>query len=121
MKIKTKFVLVLILSVFLSTATQLSAQTRISFRSGSNSALVSGKLPADMSKIYVLSAGQGQKLSATISSTNRKIQFFICDVGFYEGLMGSSYSFTTTAGNNQLCIYNPGKSASTFILKVSVR
>ncbi len=51
------------------------AQTRIRFKRGTNSATVTGTLGPGGVKSYVLRASQGQSLTATLSSTNGKVDF----------------------------------------------
>jgi hypothetical protein len=51
------------------------ARTRVSFKRGRNSTTVTGKLGTNGARTYVLRASQGQTLTATLSSTNGKVDF----------------------------------------------
>lgn len=61
--------------MMLLTSSDLMAQTRVNFRRGSNSATVSGKLGPGGVRSYVLRASRGQVLTATLSSSNGKVDF----------------------------------------------
>ena len=61
--------------VLLLTSSDLMAQTRIRFARGRNSATVSGTLSNGGSRSYVLRAKSGQVITATLSSTNGKVDF----------------------------------------------
>ncbi len=61
--------------ILLLTGSELMAQTRVRFRRGTNSATVSGKLRVGGIRRYVLGASAGQTLTATLSSTNGKVDF----------------------------------------------
>ena len=68
-------ILALALALLL-TAANLTAQTRIKFRRGSNSATVSGTFARrGDARSYVLRAKAGQVLTATLSSKNGKVDF----------------------------------------------
>ncbi len=62
-------------AIVLLTASSLTAQTRVRFRRGTNSATVSGRLGRSGVRSYVLRASAGQSLSATLSSGNGKVDF----------------------------------------------
>src|SRR3954465_13183930 len=51
------------------------ARTRVRFKPGRNSTSVSGRIGTNGVKTYVLRARQGQTLTATLSSTNGKVDF----------------------------------------------
>lgn len=61
--------------ILMLTASTLMAQTRIKFKSGRNSATVTGKLGTAGARTYVLRASKGQTLTATLSSDNGKVDF----------------------------------------------
>lgn len=69
--------LLLLTLIFVISASDLLAQTtRVRFARGRNSATLSGTLSANGgSRGYVLRAQRGQVLSATLSSTNGKVDF----------------------------------------------
>jgi hypothetical protein len=61
--------------IFLVGASDSLAQTRVQFARGRNSATLSGSLTRGGRRSYVLRAGRGQTLTATVSSTNGKVDF----------------------------------------------
>lgn len=62
--------------IFLMAASDSLAQTRVRFARGRNSATMSGTLaPNGGRRSYVLRASRGQVLTATLSSTNGKVDF----------------------------------------------
>lgn len=68
-------VLTLIMVLWLTNA-DLMAQTRVRFARGRNSTTLTGRLASrGASRSYVLRASAGQSLTATISSTNGKVDF----------------------------------------------
>jgi hypothetical protein len=68
--------LLLTLLFVVSTADLLAQTSRVRFARGRNSATLSGTLTANGgSKGYVLRAQRGQTLTATLSSTNGKVDF----------------------------------------------
>ncbi len=106
-------ILAMILTVAVS---DLSAQTRISFRRGSSSATVSGTLAAGATKGYVLRASQGQVLNGTLSSTNGKADFT------QGNLHDTQYSQTVEEnGDVYVSIDNHGSRATKFTLTVSIQ
>ena len=64
-----------IVAMVLFAASSLTAQTRVKFRRGTNSATVSGRLGRGGVRSYVLRASAGQSLTATLSSGNGKVDF----------------------------------------------
>lgn len=118
MKIKNgKVIAALMLLMMLSVT--VTAQTRIRFARGKSSATVSGTIAKNGSKCFVLSAREGQWLDARLRSRSGSAQFlFIMGASPYKG--GTEYGTTTSSGNNEVCIENPG-SATTFSLTVSIR
>jgi hypothetical protein len=107
----------LILAVIsLITCSDLMAQTRISFKRGSNSATVSGTLAAGATRGYVLRANAGQVLSGTVSSRNGKVDFT------QGNLHDSQYSITLEEnGDAYISIDNHGNRATRFTLTISIQ
>jgi hypothetical protein len=104
--------------VVLTTA-DLAAQQRIRFRRGSTSATVSGRIGVNRGvaganyRSYVLRAGPGQTISATLSSGNGKVAFAENDQ--------TSYTIQTDSTRDyELHIYNGGASNTAFTLTVSI-
>ena len=101
------------------TTADLAAQQRIRFRRGSTSATVSGRIGVNRGvaganyRSYVLRAGPGQTISATLSSGNGKVAFAENDQ--------TSYTIQTdNMRDYELHIYNGGASNTTFTLTVSI-
>ena len=57
------------------TSVTAQGRTRVRFKPGRNSTTVTGRLATNGLKTYVLRASQGQTLTATLSSTNGKVDF----------------------------------------------
>ena len=92
-----------------------SPRTRVRFRPGTNSTTVTGKLAANGLKTYVLRANQGQTLTATLSSTNGKVDFTQANVH------DTQYSFTVeTTGDVEVMIDNHG-GLTNYVLTISVQ
>lgn len=119
MKKTISTILALVLVVLLTTS-DLTAQTRISFRRGSSSATVSGKIGVNRGvaganyRTYVLRAKAGQTISATVSSRNGKVVFTEND--------DTSYTIETDGNRDyELSIYNGGATSTTYTITVSIR
>ena len=108
---------ILILSVVLMfTVSDLTAQTRVRFRRGSNSATITGTLAAGVTRGYVLGARSGQVLSATLSSSNGKVDFT------QGNLHDSQYSMTVeNNGDVYISIDNHGNRATRYTLTISIQ
>jgi hypothetical protein len=118
---KRSFSAVMVLSlVFLLTAADAAAQRRIRFRRGSTSASVSGSIGVNRGvaganyRSYVVRAGAGQTISATLSSGNGRVWFVENDQ--------TSYSVETHGTRDYvLRIYNGGENGTTYTLTVSIQ
>ncbi|MDT4895516.1 MAG: hypothetical protein QOH25_593 [Acidobacteriota bacterium] len=106
------------LMVLLTTA-DLAAQSRIRFRRGSTSATVSGRIGVNRGvaganyRSFVLRAGPGQTISATLSSSNGKVAFAENDQ--------TSYTIATDRTRDYvLNIYNGGGNSTSYTLTVSI-
>lgn len=108
---------ILILSVVLMfTVSDLTAQTQIRFRRGSNSATIAGSLGAGVTRGYYLRARSGQVLTATVSSTNGKVDFT------QGSLHDSQYSMTVeNDGNVYISLDNHGNRATKYTMTVSIQ
>lgn len=111
--------LALTITVLLATA-DLTAQSRIRFRRGSSSATVSGRIGVNRGvaganyRTYVVRAGAGQTISATLSSGNGKVAFAENDLTSYTTETDSSRDY-------ELHIYNGGANSTTYTLTVSIQ
>jgi hypothetical protein len=118
---KKSFSAIVALSLMLVlTTAELAAQSRIRFRRGSTSATVSGKIGVNRGvagpnyRSYVLRAGAGQTISATLSSGNGRVWFVEND----------QTSLTIQADRNRdyvIRIYNGGENNTNYTLTVSIQ
>lgn len=111
--------LMLALAVLLATA-DLMAQSRISFKRGSSSATVSGTIGVNRGvagpnyRSYVLRAGAGQTISATVSSGNGKVAFVDNDQTSVTIQANRSHDYV-------LRIYNGGEGSTKYTITVSIQ
>lgn len=119
MKKTISMILTLTLAVLLTT-TDLTAQTRISFRRGSTSATVGGTIGVNRGvaganyRSYVVRAKAGQTISATVSSRNGKVVFVDNDE--------TSLSIETDENRDyDIRVYNGGASSTRYTVTVSIR
>ena len=110
----------LALTLILLATLNLQAQTRIKFRRGASSATVSGRIGVNRGvaganyRNFVIHAGAGQTITATVSSNNGKVVFAENDQ--------TTYTINTdSARDYELHIYNGGANNATFKLTVSIR
>jgi hypothetical protein len=90
-------------------------RTRVRFKPGQNSTTVTGRLATDGVKTYVLRASQGQTLTATLSSTNGKVDFT------QGNLHDTQYSVTVDrTGDVEVMIDNHGGLTS-YSLTISIQ
>ena len=115
--IKKLSIKIMVLSmVLMMSLTDLNAQTRVRFRRGSNSTTISGTLGAGVTRGYVLGAKNGQNLTATVSSSNGKVDF---TQGNYHD---SQYSMTVEKnGDTYISIDNHGNRATRYTLTISIQ
>ena len=117
---KRSFSTVLVLSlVFLLTGTDAAAQRRIRFSRGSTSVSVSGRIGVNRGvaganyRSYVVRAGAGQTISATLSSGNGRVWFVENDQ--------TSYTINTDRARDYVIrIYNGGANGTNYTLTVSI-
>lgn len=102
--------------IFLMAASDLTAQTRIRFARGRNSATVSGTLAAGATRGFVLRAAEGQNLTGTLSSTNGKADFT------QGSLHDTQYSqIVESNGDVYISIDNHGNRATRYTLTISIQ
>lgn len=98
------------------TVSDVFAQQRIQFRRGSNSASVSGTIPANGTRTFVLRARRGQTLTATLSSGNGRVDFM------QGNLHDSQFSRVLESnGDIYIDIDNHGNRPTKFTLTVSIQ
>lgn len=113
---KINLLLSVVSLVLILTGQDSFAQARIQFRRGSNSASVSGTIPSNGVKTYVLRARRGQTLTATLSSGNGKVDFTA------GNLHDSQYSRVLESnGDVYIDIDNHGNRPTKFTLTVSIQ
>ena len=119
MKKKIAVLSTLTLAGLLMTVT-LAAQKRINFKPGTTSATVSGTIGVNRGvaganyRSFVLRAGAGQTISATLSSDNGK-------VAFVENDQTSYTLHTNRARDYTLRIYNGGANTTHYTITVSIQ
>ncbi|MDX6383313.1 MAG: hypothetical protein QOK48_886 [Blastocatellia bacterium] len=104
----------LALVMFFSSA-PLMAQKRISFRRGSSSATVRGRIGSRGYTEYVVNGRAGQLLSIEIKSGNGAV---VVNAGTASG---KSFSLDMTGGDHMLSIVNTAAGATSFTLTVSIK
>jgi len=102
--------------VFILLETDLSAQTRIRFAKSRSSATVSGTIPAQSNRTFVVRASAGQIARVSVSPRNLRI---FSDAA-PKGESGSS-SFDTYSGDNEFGLYNPTNRAIRYTMTISIR
>jgi hypothetical protein len=119
MKKNISTITALALMALLATAA-LAAQNRISFKRGATSATVRGTIGVNRGvaganyRNYVVRAGAGQTISATVKSGNGKVVFAANDEMTYT-------IETDSARDYELHIYNGGANNTSYTLTVSIR
>lgn len=91
------------------------AQKRISFRKGTSSATVRGKIGSKGYLEYMVNGQAGQLMSIEITSGNGAV---IVNAGTASG---KSFSLDMTGGDHMLSVVNPGRSATNYTLTVSIK
>lgn len=112
---KTCLQVVALALVLILSGAHLVAQTRISFRRGSSSATVRGKIGAKGYGEYVVNGRAGQVMSIEITSGNGAV---VVNAGTASG---KSFSVDMTGGDHLLSIVNTGRGATNYTLTVSIR
>lgn len=112
---KTSLQLVALALMLTVSVAPLAAQTRISFRRGSSSATVRGKIGAQGYLEYVVNGRAGQVMSIEIASGNGAV---VVNAGTASG---KSFSVEMTGGDHLLSIVNTGRSPTTYTLTVSIK
>jgi len=111
MHYKRLAIALLALVIIAVAATEAFTQTRIRFAPGRTSASVTGSLAGGATRRFVLGARDGQYLSGNVSSKNGCVKF----------IGGSTaIDFVTVGGSNYVSITNSCRSATSFILTVSI-
>jgi len=116
---KVKIALALALTLLLAVG-GVAAQSRLTFKRGSSSATVSGRIGVNRGvaganyRSYVVRANAGQTISATVSSGNGKVAFAENDLTAYT-------IDTDSARDYELHLYNGGANSTNYTLTVSIR
>jgi hypothetical protein len=104
------FVLIAILS-----SSDVLAQKRISFRRGTSSATVRGRIGPNGYTEYLINGRAGQVMSIDITSGNGAV---IVNAG---SASGKNFSLEMSGGDHLLSIVNIAQSATNYTLTVSIR
>ena len=107
-------IIALALILILSNSDSL-AQKRISFRKGTSSATVRGKIGAKGYLEYLVNGQAGQVMSIEITSGNGAV---VINAGTASG---KSFSLDMSGGDHMLSVVNTGKSATNYTLTVSIK
>lgn len=90
-------------------------RTRVRFKPGQNSTTVTGRIATNGLKTYVLRARQGQTLTATLSSSNGKVDFTQANVH------DTQYSISVeSTGDVEVLIDNHG-GPTNYTLTISIQ
>ena len=112
---KTKLRLVALLLLIVISSSDVLAQKRISFRKGSSSATVKGRIAANGYLEYVINGRAGQVMSIKISSGNSAVTV---NAG---SASGRDFSLEMSGGDHLLSIVNTAATATTYTLTVSIQ
>lgn len=96
-------------------STELLAQKRIRFKRGTSSATVGGKIAANGYTEYVINGREGQVMTITIASGNGAV---VVNAGTASG---KDFSLDMSGGDHLLSIVNTAKTATKYMLTVSIR
>lgn len=91
------------------------AQKRISFRRGTSSATVKGKIAANGYLEYMVNGQAGQVMSIEITSGNGAV---IVNAGTASG---KNFSLDMTGGDHMLSVVNTSRTATNYTLTVSIK
>lgn len=108
-------IIALALVLILSSTGSLAQSKRISFRKGTSSATVHGKIGAKGYLEYMVNGQAGQLMSIEITSGNGAV---IVNAGTASG---KSFSLDMTGGDHMLSVVNTGRSATNYTLTVSIK
>ena len=110
---KKRFFAIALLFIIVSMTVDATAQIiRIRFARGRTSTTVSGTIGRIGERDYVLWAGAGQYLSATVSSRGDCIKF---------STISTSQAYRTDYGDNYLKLMNMCRRSASFTMTVSIR
>lgn len=112
---RTTLRLVAFLLIIVASSSDLLAQKRISFRRGSSSATVKGRIAAKGYTEYVINGRAGQLMTIKISSGNGAVTV---NAG---SASGKDFSLEMSGGDHLLSIVNTAAGATTYTLTVSIQ
>lgn len=101
--------------ILIFSGAHLLAQKRISFRRGSSSATVRGKIAGRGYEEYLVNGQAGQLMSIEITSGNGAV---VVNAGTASG---KSFSVDMSGGDHMLSIVNQGRGATNYTLTVSIK
>ena len=95
------------------------AQTRIQFKRGRNSAIVSGTLGAGVKRVFVVRGKAGQELSIDVKTSSKNV--IVYPEGEEDGEWGKGTSYSLeTSGDHFFVVSNSGK-ATRYTMTVTIR
>jgi len=125
-----KFAYAFFLALLLVAASAARAQcSRIRFARGRTSAVVNGKVGAQKLAHYCLHAREGQRMTARLTSADRRARFYIApdgyDADFLEGADGVTHwegELGSASGSGDFIIaVETSRAGATFTLEVTIR
>lgn len=115
MSVKTSVRVVALVLLTVVCSSDLLAQKRISFKRGTSSATVRGRIAANGYTEYVINGRAGQVMTITITSGNGAV---VVNAG---SATGKDFSLDMTGGDHLLSIVNTARGATNYTLTVSIR
>jgi len=112
---KTKLRVVALLVLLVVSSSDLLAQKRISFRKGTSSATVRGRIAANGYTEYLINGRVGQVMSIKITSGNGAVTV---NAG---SASGKDFSLEMSGGDHLLSIVNTASTATPYALTVSIQ
>jgi len=112
-KVIVRLVALVLMTVLCSA--DLMAQKRISFKRGTSSATVRGRITANGYTEYLINGREGQVMTITITSGNGAV---VVNAGTASG---KDFSLEMTGGDHLLSIVNTARGATNYTLTVSIR
>jgi len=108
-------IIALALILILSGSDALAQKKRISFRKGTSSATVRGKIGGNGYLEYFVNGQAGQLMSIEITSGNGAV---VVNAGTASG---KNFSLDMSGGDHMLSVVNTGKGATNYTLTVSIK
>ncbi len=126
---KKKMIAVFFLALLTGASGAWAQCSRIRFARGRTSAVINGKVGAQKIAHYCLHAREGQRMTAHLTSTDKRARFYIApdgyDADFLEGADGVTHwegDLGSASGNGDFIIaVEASRAGATFTLEVTIR